>query len=772
MILDANKTKTQLIKELQALRTRESGLRNILSTMDDFVFILDKSDRFVSFFAPEDQQHLNPFEFLGKKHSNIMPPEIDDKFQKALANIKAGESGEYEYHIEMPDGDHWFSVKLSPMIEGSENVGTIAVSRDITKRKLAEETLKDSEENFRYVIENLGEGIGIVNTEERFTFTNSMAEKIFGVSEGGLMGKTLSEFVDKKTGDFFKGQTQLRKLGETSRYNISFIRRDGERRYMTVTATPQLDKCGKFIGTLGIFRDTTEWKKAEKSLLESEERYCNMVEGLFAGIIILVGSKIVFANKAIQSMIGVTEKGEFIDKDLLEFVPFDDHEKIMSTIKATYSDIQSKEDAEPVVIEQIIMNKAGDKLIIEASPILINYYGENAIMVVVNDITSRRNAERERHNLEAQVRQSQKLEAMGTMVGGIAHDFNNILQSTFLYGEVVKEQLPDDEKLRSDFQHLLDDGERARKLVQQILTFSRRGEIELKPQTIHEIILDALSFERASLPANIQIEHNINTHCSKILCDSTHIHQIILNLCNNAKHAMSKTGGTLSVMLDQRKALIGDIETEVVVLIVSDTGHGMDDATMKKLFDPFFTTKPAGEGTGLGLSIIYGIVELMQGQINVSSNLDVGTSFQVLIPLAENVHAVIENQESIPMGEENFRVLLVDDEESIRVAGKVMLNRQGHQVDTAADGAAALELFKLKTNAYDVIVTDLAMPNLSGMDLIERIREFNTDVPIILSSGSLGLTEKQDYRGKGVSAFLPKPWTHTELIQKIAGVIH
>jgi len=387
---------------------------------------------------------------------------------------------------------------------------------------------------------------------------------------------------------------------------------------------------------------------------------------------------------------------------------------------------------------------------------------------VSQDITEEKLEEFERIGLEAQLHQAQKLEAIGTMVGGISHELNNVLQSIFLYGGLVQSQLPENEKLKTNFGHVLNGAKKARDIVKQILTFSRKTNIDMRPQAIHEIVLETLSLERASLPANIDIKQDIDMNGELVLCDQTQITQIMINLCNNAQHAMEEKGGTLAVSLKQVRASIGvgNPTTAVLELKVSDTGHGIDPLDLEKIFDPFFTTKQLGRGTGLGLSVIHGIVEIMEGEITVTSEVGKGTTFYILLPVADEIKEV-STQTPIERAAVNHSVLLVDDEDSIRIPIQTVLLREGFKVDSAKDGKHALELFKANPGRYDLIVTDLSMPKLSGTDLTKEIRILKSEVPIILSTGRLGVADQKEFKDIGVTAFIQKPWTANELIEQI-----
>jgi len=404
----------------------------------------------------------------------------------------------------------------------------------------------------------------------------------------------------------------------------------------------------------------------------------------------------------------------------------------------------------------------------------VTEWGSNGEPLVMSgthiDITKQKMAEQEKLIFERKLHQSQKLEAIGTMVGGISHELNNVLQSMFLYGGIIKEKLPDDQDLLENFQHLIRDGERARDIVKQILTFSRNTNVDLKPRIINNLITEAITFERASLPANIKIEQDINIEDCMVLCDRTQIHQIILNLCNNSQYAMEESGGTLTVSLQKIRASLSeeDFETDHVILEVSDNGHGMSAEILEKIFDPFFTTKEIGAGTGLGLSVVHGIVETMGWTISATSDLGEGTTVKIQLPIVgkkEEEKAIDKPEESAQ--ESNRSILLVDDQDSIRELTQKILTGKGFKVDSASDGQQALDQFKSNPDKYDLIITDLSMPKLSGTELTQKIRDMNSDVIIILSTGQLGVEDKKEYGDIGVNGFIQKPWAVEELLKLI-----
>ncbi len=388
------------------------------------------------------------------------------------------------------------------------------------------------------------------------------------------------------------------------------------------------------------------------------------------------------------------------------------------------------------------------------------------------DITDRKRSEAERLSLESQLNQSQKLEAVGIMAGGIAHELNNALQSLFLYGGLVEAGLPPDEELKANFQQLLDHGARAKIIVQQILTFSRNTSIEMKVQSLNEIVVDALALERVTISPNIEIKQNIDMNVGEVLCDRTQVHQIIMNMCNNASQAMEEKGGIISVGLHQIKTNLGEGEPEVDVieLKISDTGPGMDEVSRARIFDPFYTSKEVGMTNGLGLSVVHGIVEMMQGRIFVSSTSRMGTTFTILFPVSTGIEEIKADKSSEKLSYDVSTILFVDDEESIRLVTEMILRQKDFIVDSASNGKQALDLFKNDPDKYDLIISDLSMPKMSGDELCQAIRKTGSEIPFILSTGHLGVEEQEEVKSYGITAMIKKPWTSVELIDAIRSI--
>lgn len=372
--------------------------------------------------------------------------------------------------------------------------------------------------------------------------------------------------------------------------------------------------------------------------------------------------------------------------------------------------------------------------------------------------------------LEEDFLQAQKMEAIGTLAGGIAHDFNNILSAIMGYSEIIKLDATKESNLRRDINEVLKAGERAKDLVKQILTFSRKTEYSLQPMLPHLVIKEAMKMLRSSIPTTIAIEEEIKTACGSILADSTQIHQITVNLCTNALHAMEDKKGTLSVSLDCKEVSSEGIhDSEVsqgtfVVLTVKDTGQGFDKKTIEKIFEPYFTTKERGKGTGLGLSVVHGIVKEYKGFIEVDSEPGKGSTFKVYIPALQKEPGLFveKDQEAlVPGGHES--ILVVDDEEVIANLIKALLEQLGYRVNVTTSSKEALEMFKATPDQFDLIITDLTMPDLSGTELAEEVFKIKPDISIIICTGYGSDYSKESIVANGDCRFLSKPVSRDDL---------
>jgi PAS domain S-box-containing protein len=401
---------------------------------------------------------------------------------------------------------------------------------------------------------------------------------------------------------------------------------------------------------------------------------------------------------------------------------------------------------------------------------------EIGMVAILKDISDRVTAQAEREKLEGQLRQSQKMEAIGTLAGGIAHDFNNILSAVMGFTELSQLKIGGNNEVCGYLDKIHQAGSRAKDLVRQILTFSRQSEQELKPIQAGIIAKEVLKLLRASLPASIEIQPCIQSR-RPILADPIQIHQILMNLCTNAGHAMRDAGGMLTVSLTDIElasidmAAMPDLKPGGYLEIrVADTGHGMPAEITDRIFDPFFTTKKKGEGTGMGLAVVHGIVKSHGGTIQVASRPGKGTAFTILLPAIENqLEPDDAPHKDLPGGCE--RILLVDDEDVLVEIGKQLLETLGYVVTVRTSSIEALELFKNRPEDFDAVITDMTMPKMAGDELARRILAVRPGIPIVICTGfSTRLTETKALE-LGIRAFVMKPFVVNDLAQTLRRVL-
>ena len=387
-------------------------------------------------------------------------------------------------------------------------------------------------------------------------------------------------------------------------------------------------------------------------------------------------------------------------------------------------------------------------------------------------------SEEEKTVLFSRLQQAQKMESIGTLAGGIAHDFNNILFPIIGYTEMAIGDAPDDGPLLRYLEETLMAANRAKELVQQILTFSRQSHQDQMPLRVQSIIKEVSKLLRSSLPATIEIQLTGDNDCGQVLADPSQIHQIIMNLATNAYHAMRENGGVLSIKLCELEIKDGDYHQfpEVnpglfVELTVSDTGHGMDRSVIDRIYDPYFTTKKSGEGSGLGLSVVHGIVKDCNGYIAVDSEPGRGSTFRVYLPKIAADEPVERKAciKDLPMGSET--VLLVDDEDQIVNLEKQILERLGYQVVACTSSLDAFAAFQKSPKAFDLVITDQTMPKLTGMELANKILKIRPDTPIILSTGFTEISTEQKAKLEGISEFVRKPVVMADLARAIRKVL-
>jgi len=512
-------------------------------------------------------------------------------------------------------------------------------------------------------------------------------------------------------------------------------------------------------------------KKALEELHNSEERFSELFNYIADPIYISnMNGTIVSANDQACKILGYT-KEEIIACSIHDIDAVNNHpEKVVEQLSGFTYDSLSK-------FESVHQRKDGSQFPVEVHVRHIIFANQPAVMGVARDISELKRAEQERINLEKQLMLSQKMESLGILAGGIAHDFNNILGAVLGYAEIALDDSPSGSLVAKYLNQVITAGNRAKELVKQILTFSRQAKSSLEPVQPSVLIKEAIKLLRPSLPATITIEQDLDKDTYRVLVDATQFHQIIMNLCTNAYHAMEERGGTLSISLKNKTFSPLDFvnSNEVrfgnfVQLTVRDTGPGISSEIQEKIFDPYYTTKEVGKGSGMGLSIVHGIVNGYDGFITCNSEIGKGTIFTVTLPaLGDQLDTTAQPLEISPVGTE--RILLIDDELMLVEMGQAMLERLGYTVTVHTDSREALSAFENRPNDFDLVITDQTMPMMTGMDIAQRMLLIRADLPIILCTGYSSIIDEDNARACGVKGFATKPLTKKDLAVLVRNVL-
>nr|WP_319575359.1 ATP-binding protein [uncultured Desulfobacter sp.] len=409
---------------------------------------------------------------------------------------------------------------------------------------------------------------------------------------------------------------------------------------------------------------------------------------------------------------------------------------------------------------------------VKHSKIIADGFNEMA-HALENQAKKQKKTQKEKDLLEERIRHYQKMEAIGTLAGGIAHDFNNVLFPIQGYAEMFLEELPKDDPKHEMAQEIFQAASRAKELIEQILTFSRQGKMKNQIVSIQIIVKEALKLLRSTIPKNIVINQYINSQCKPVFADPTNLHQVIMNLCTNAFHAVQEKGGSIdvileevSVMTDGQYNISGLPPGDYICLTVSDTGCGMDKNTLEQIFNPYFTTKKEGKGTGLGLSISYGIIKKLNGNIKVSSQPNKGTTFHVYLPVT-SITKNREYEDNVNVEKGTERILLIDDEESIVEMETAVLQKYGYRVSAFTSSIEALNAFKKEPGSFDLVLTDMTMPDMTGDILVDHIKHIRDNIPVIICTGFSENISNGNYADKGADGFLMKPVSIDKLIGEI-----
>ena len=642
---------------------------------------------------------------------------------------------------------------------------------DITDRNKTEEALRKSEELFRRVFQTSPDSISLAGPDGSYINVNEGFLVSTGLTREEALGATseaLNIWVD--TSDLDKLKKVLQAEGIITNFETQFYGRDGTINTALLSASVfEID--GEW-HTLSISREINALKKAEEALRESEKNYRLLANNVVDVIWTMdTAQNMTYISPSVRQLRGFTVE-EAMAQSLSEKFLASSQEKALETFA------MAAKSNKPIIFEAEQPRKDGSTIWTEIS--VRNFTDDSGNQIgqigITRDITERKRAAEEKRELEKKLQQTQKMEAIGTLAGGIAHDFNNILGAIFAFTQLAQNKLPEspESKIINEYLSKIHAaGIRARDLVNQILTISRKVDYELKAIDLVPLVKESIKFLQATLPSSISIKYQIDPGLNKIKGDYTQIHQIIMNLCTNASHSMEQKGGELKVSLNNFNVVSQSLESaqvkpgRYVVLMVRDSGVGMDEETQKRIFEPYYTNKEQGKGTGLGLSVVHGIIEKHGGGIFVYSRPGFGTKINVYLPATEEDMIDFEEvlKQDLPTGSET--ILFIDDEKDIRNAYKDMLETQGYKVQTMSSSQSALKEFQNNPGGYDLVITDYTMPELNGIELSKEILNNKENVPIILISGLGEMIRDEDLKSAGIVARYSKPIEFEALIRGV-----
>lgn len=682
--------------------------------------------------------------------------EIQRRIKEGVENAQKGNLVNFETtHPDLEGNLHYIDFSLTPARdEEGRVIYLVPEGHDITEKKQASIKLIESERNYREIYNTTSDAIVIHDSETgKIIDVNQTMENMFGYSKEELLHLSIGD-ISYGTPPYTQ-ENALKYIKQTvikgfMVFEWRACHKDGSCFWIEVALrNTTISGKGRI---LGVLRDITERKQMDEELrLVKHSIEASTIPFLW----VQNDSYFFYANDSACKLLGYSLE-ELCSMNVKDIDPEFQNNRWVRF----FEKLKLKKN---IVFQSVNKNKKGEVFPVEITANYVEFESKEHVFAYINDIRDRIQLEEEQRVLEEQLQQSQKMEAIGTLAGGIAHDFNNILSPILGYSQIVHEDLPDDSKNKKMIKKVIEASTRASDLVKQILTFSRQTKQELKPLNISLVVKEAFKLIKASLPSTIEIKSKIQKDCGAVIADPTQIHQITMNIITNAYHAMEKTGGILEVELREVELSDKDLKNanmkagKYISFKVSDTGVGIKPENLKNIFNPYFTTKEKGKGTGLGLSIVHNIIKSHKGDIQVESELGKGTTFKIFLPVVNLDSNENLEEDALDLLRGNERILVVDDEINMLSLLKEMLSRLGYKVVTQNSSLDALELFKEKPMDFDVVVSDLTMPKMTGELLAQKLKEVREDIPIIICTGFSDDLGKDFLESNILSAFLMKP---------------
>jgi len=721
-------------------------------------------------------------EMTGRSFMEFVHPEDHDATLQAVRSLSAQNPVlHFVNRYRCKDGAwRWLEWRSIPQ---GDNI--YAAARDITQRIKAEESLRESEERFRLLVESAPDGI-FVQTGGRFAYVNGAAVKLFGAAQAAqLEGQSVLD----RVGEDYRAQVQARihalnnQRSHVPGVEEAILRLDGEPVAVEVQAAP-IRYAGEN-GAIVFLREITERKQAEQRLRDSEQRLAGIFDHLPDATFVIDTQGVVIAwNKAIEELTGVPASEVVGQDNYAHALPFYGKRRPLladlilnpdPAVEALYTNMQRQ--GKTLVAESAMphMRPGGAHVWAKATALYDAHGRVIGAIESIRDTTERKRAEEERLRLESQMQQVQKLESLGVLAGGIAHDFNNLLMAVLGNAGLALLDTSPTHPARENLKAIETAARRAADLCRQMLAYAGKGRFVIQAVNLNEVIREMTHLLEVSISKKVVLRYRLADTLPSVEADASQMRQVIMNLITNASEAVGERSGVISITTGALECdeayLSGMFITEglkpgrYVSVEVADTGCGMDEATQARIFEPFFTTKFMGRG--LGLAAVLGIVRGHHGAIKVYSEPGQGTTFKLLLPASD----LLTRGDAAGAGDAGWKgrgkALLVDDEQTVRVVGKSMLQRLGFEVVCASDGAEAVAIFRERPDDFACVILDLTMPHMDGEEAFRELRRLRPDVRVLLSSGYNEQEVTQRFAGKGLAGFIQKPYQVDTLAQAL-----
>ena len=752
------------------LESNQLFLNNYFKVIQDGAFVLDQDFTFVRANRWMEEHYRPQMPLVGKKCHHVFH-HLGNSCLECLYMASA-DSGQAPIEllscpsVRVPT--EWFEISMSRLEDDDGKViGAIGHVKDVSSRRQAQALLTDEANWLRILVEQSRDGIVILDQDGKVFESNQQFAHMVGYRLEEI--HTLHVWEWDTQWDKEQLLDMLQSVdGSGAHFETRHRRKDGTFYDAEISTNGAVYRGQKLI--FCVCRDITERivekKRIEKALLLTQFSFDKASIG-----ILRTGDdeRILDVNEHACKNLGYNHR---------ELCRMSIHDIDSSLSLEDWTLLwQSLCEKGTINYETVHRRKDGTPMPVDVTANLLEFEGDRYCLHFARDITDQKNDEKQKLIMETHLRQTQRMEALGTLAGGIAHDFNNILSAISGYAELAQLRCPANPKLRHYIDEIHMASVRAKTLVDQILTFSRKGKSEKRHVDIASVLAETLNLIRATLPSTIEIRQHIKSDGGSLFADETQMRQVIMNLCTNAYHSMQKEGGLLEV--DLASVAIGIYDSSVypvirpgkyLKLVVADTGHGMGEDVLARIFDPYFTTKKSGGSTGMGLSTVHGIVKDHGGSIKVYSRPGVGTTFQVFFPLVETAVRHSTAQTGI-FSSGNGYILLVDDEKQLVEIGNEMLEGLGYLVETRSNPIDAVDAFRMNPDKYDLIITDMTMPKMTGERLAKEIKTIRPDMPIILCTGFSANLSTDTLTEIGINEMLMKPVTLNNLANTVRKVL-